>query len=244
MNKYFLVVEIEINHHCNLTCSYCPNAVQERKSKGMMNVDQFTHIMNQLKDINYQGRICYHFYNEPLLHPNLSDFLRISKEILPQSVSEIFSNGMFITKEKFHELKNAGVDKFSITKHEGLKRIVFEETYKQLTEEEKKCVKYQDYSSLIFTSRGGLVNYGKKITEPLKRICLIPSSTVVITVSGDVLTCYEDFEEKNVMGNIFKEHIKDIWAKEEYKKMREDLSKGRRELHDVCKTCNNYQAIQ
>jgi len=67
--------------------------------------------------------------------------------------------------------------------------------------------------------------------------------TAVITVKGNVLTCYEDYNQKNIMGNINDEHIKEIWLKEDYVKFRNDLKKGFRSKYEVCKTCNNMQVI-
>lgn len=244
LSKYFLGVEIEINHHCNLSCSYCPNANTERISKGLMSIENFRKILNQLAEINYEGRISYHFYNEPMLHPNLENFVKLSKEILPKTRSEIFTNGMFLTEAKYFALRSAGVDKFTVTQHKGIKKIVFDETFKKLDENEKKHVKYYDHSQLIYSNRGGLVEAGKDLVEPLKRTCLIPTCSLVITVNGNVLTCYEDFNEKSTMGNVFEEHIKDIWDKPEYAGFREDLKKGYRYKYDVCKTCNNLQVVQ
>jgi radical SAM protein with 4Fe4S-binding SPASM domain len=244
MNKYFLGIEIEINHHCNLSCTYCPNSNTERINKGQMTIEQFTIIMNQLKDINYEGRINYHFYNEPLLHPQLEEFVTLSKMILPRTRSEIFTNGMFLNDEKYFALRAAGVDKFTVTQHKGINKIVFDETFNRLSAEEKSHVKYYDYSQLILSNRGGLVKFGKVLTEPLQRTCLIPTCSLVVTVNGNLITCYEDYNEKNIMGNIFHEHIKDLWAKPEYVSFREDLKKGFRYKHDICKSCNNLQVVQ
>lgn len=244
MTKYFLGVEIEINHHCNLTCSYCPNSNTERVNKGLMSLDSFSIILNQLKDINYEGRISYHFYNEPLLHPELERFIKLSKEILPKTQSEIFTNGTLLTLEKYRALRESGVDKFTVTHHQGIRKIAFTETFKTLSGDEKKHVQFYDHSKIIYTNRGGLVDYGSSLTEPSKRMCLIPTCALVITVNGNVVTCYEDYNEKNIMGNIFLEHLKDIWEKPRYLEFREDLKKGFRYKYDVCKTCNNLKVVQ
>lgn len=244
MEKYFLVVEIEINHHCNLACTYCPNSNTKRNSSGLMSFKEFEIIINQLCDINYKGRICYHFYNEPLLHPELDKFVKYSKEQLPESFSEIFTNGTYLTRERFFELRTAGVDKFTVTKHSGLKTIAFDSVFDSLSEIERSHVKYLNYQGLVYSNRGGLVDFGKKIDSPLHRPCLIPTSTVVITVNGNVLTCYEDYHEKNIVGNIFSEHIREIWKKPDYVQFREDLKKGMRSKYEVCKTCNNLQVVQ
>jgi radical SAM protein with 4Fe4S-binding SPASM domain len=244
MDKYFLGIEIEINHHCNLACTYCPNSTTERKSKGEMSIDQFRTILNQLSDINYEGRITYHFYNEPMLHPELENFVKLSKEILPKTLSELFTNGMFLDEERYYALRAAGIDHFKVTKHKDTKKIAFDKTYANLSDDEKIRVRYRDHSQLIFTNRGGLVEAGADLTEPSKRLCFIPSCSLVVTVKGNIVSCYEDYNETHVMGNIFKEHIKDIWQKPEYIEFRNDLKKGYRYKYDVCKTCNNRQVIQ
>lgn len=244
MSKYFLGVEIEVNHHCNLACHYCPNSNTERINKGLMSLEQFRNIMNQLQDIGYEGRISYHFYNEPLLHPHLEKMIRMSKEILPKTMSEVFTNGTLLTMEKYKKLREAGVDKFTVTRHKGNDRISFDETFEHLSDAEKSHVQFYDHSKIIYTSRGGLVDYGSPIANPSQRMCLIPTCSLVITVNGNVVTCYEDYKEKNVMGNLFNEHLRDIWEKPEYLKFREDLRLGHRYKYDVCKTCNNFKVIQ
>lgn len=243
MTKYFLGIEIEINHHCNLACTYCPNSNTERINKGLMSLENFRVIMNQLKDINYEGKISYHFYNEPMLHPELESFVKLSKEILPKSQSEIFTNGVYLNPERYETLRNAGVDRFTVTKHKGLSKIAFEETYNNLSPEEKVRNQFFDYSKLVYTNRGNLVDFGKKLDQPSKKMCLIPTCALVVTVNGNVVTCYEDYQEKTVMGNVFEEHIKDIWTKPEYQSFREDLKQGFRYKHEVCKTCNNLKVI-
>jgi len=241
----FLGVEIEINHHCNLACSYCPNSKIERSEKGLMNEESFSKITAQLKDLDYKGRISYHFYNEPLLHPHLEKFVTISKKVLPETKSEIFTNGTLLTSEKYYQLRKSGVDKFTVTKHKNLKKIAFDDTYTELSEAEKKHVKYYDHSKLIYTSRGGLVEAGRDLNANIqKRRCLIPECTIVITVNGNVVPCYEDYEQKNVMGNIHEQHIKDIWDSPRYEQFRKDLWEGHRKKYEACKNCNNIQVIQ
>lgn len=209
-----------------------------------MDLENFEVILKQLQDMGYRGKMSYHFYGEPLLHPKLNQFIELTKKTLPEVRSEIFSNGVYLTKAKFDSLRKSGVDKFTITRHKDAGKIAFEETFALLSEEEKKSVKYYGYEQLIYTSRGGLVEAGKKVETPLKRMCLIPQCTIVITKDGNVLACYEDYKEKNIMGNVFQEHLRDIWEKPQYREFRENLKKGQRYLYDVCRNCNNMQVLQ
>lgn len=240
----FKAVEIEINSGCNMACSYCPNSKYERVEQGHMKRELFLELMKQLQKLDYRGRICYHFYNEPMTSPQLSEFVRISKQFVPMSRSELYSNGTLLTLEKFEELEQAGMDKFSITRHEGTKVFAFEKTWSALNDEQKKKVKYSDHQDLILSSRGGLVETGVDgVVPPLKLPCFVPSLTVIVTVHGNVVTCYEDYLQKTVMGNIQKDSIDKIWNSPSYQHLRKALKEGRRSEFEVCKDCNNRLVI-
>jgi radical SAM protein with 4Fe4S-binding SPASM domain len=240
-NELFLGLEIEVNHGCNMTCSYCPNSKTERKEQGHMSEEVFLALMSQLRDLHYKGRLCYHFYNEPLTSKNLEHFVRISKDYCPETKSEIYTNGTLLTKERFLSLEESGVDRFYITKHESTPFIAFDKTLTLLDENQKNKVRYVGHEDLILSNRGGELDVGP--TPPLKLPCHIPRTSVVITLKGNVLTCYEDFSQKNEMGNILDKHIGDIWTSSNYVQFREDLKKGKRELYEVCRKCNNQQII-
>lgn len=105
-----------------------------------------------------------------MLHPELESFVRLSKEILPKSQSEIFTNGVYLNPERYETLRNAGVDRFTVTKHKGLTKIAFEETYNNLSPEEKARNQFFDYSKLVYTNRGNLVDYGKNSINLQKNV--------------------------------------------------------------------------
>ena len=234
----FMGVEIEINHDCNRACTYCPNSVTERKGQGRMSEKLFLSILHQLADIHYQGRISYHFYNEPLLSPDLDRFVTLTKEILPLSWIEIYTNGTLLTAKRLESLVSLGVDKFTVTKHHTEKNYPFESLYEGLAPDYKKRIKFQKYEDLHFTSRGGLIEAGPDLSLPLSLACLIPSTLVVVTVDGNVLPCFEDYNEENIMGNVLTSPLSEIWRSEKYTNFRDDLKNKRRGDHPVCKTCN------
>lgn len=235
----FMGVEIEINHDCNRACAYCPNSSMARKHQGNMSEELFRLLMKQLQDIDYRGRISYHFYNEPLLSPNLDRFVTLTKEYLPECWIEIYTNGTLLTEERLMTLLTLGVDKFTVTKHHGSPDYPFEQLYKRLDFPIQQKIKFQRYKELILTSRGGLVKVGTvKKKPPLDMPCLIPSSVLVVTVNGNVVPCFEDYNELNKMGNITEQSLIEIWNSPKYRSFRDDLKKKRRDAHPVCKTCN------
>lgn len=73
--KKFKKIYIEITNICNLSCSFCSKV---EKPKRMMTTEEFTHILSEIKP--YTDNIYLHVKGEPLLHPNLLDFLYIAEE--------------------------------------------------------------------------------------------------------------------------------------------------------------------
>jgi radical SAM protein with 4Fe4S-binding SPASM domain len=240
----FSTIEIEVNSACNKACSYCPNADFRRIEQGVMEPELFKLLLSQLVDLHYKGSFHYHFYNEPLLCPHLEHFIELSKSELPETRSKIYTNGSYLTLEKFRALVKAGVDRFIVTRHEEAGDFVFEETWRNLTDHEKTLVKYEQHEQLILTNRGGLLPVGKPLLgAPLTRPCLIPSMSLVVTVQGNVLVCYEDFFQQTAKGNIRDRHLKDIWSDQAYQQFRQDLKEGKREKYSVCRDCNNMQVV-
>jgi radical SAM protein with 4Fe4S-binding SPASM domain len=235
----FMGVEIEINHDCNRACTYCPNSLIQRKHQGRMSEELFRLVMKQLQAINYKGRISYHFYNEPLLSPDLDLFVKLTREYLPETWIEIYTNGTLLDEARLMALLEHGVNKFTVTRHHSIKNFPFEELYSRLEPGIKAKIKYQQFQDLIFTSRGGMMKVGYiKEKPPLNVPCYIPSSVFVITVNGNVIPCFEDYDEQNVMGNIQEKTIAEIWHQENYTQFREDLKKSKRTNYPVCRTCN------
>ncbi|WDV44740.1 SPASM domain-containing protein [Clostridiaceae bacterium M8S5] len=238
MNKCFSMVEIEVNHACNRRCSYCPNSISERVEKGQMEDSVFNEIVKQLKDINFKGRVSYHFYGEPLLCTKLEKFISTIREELPEVRNVLYSNGDFLYANRITNLLNIGIDRMIVTQHEG-KKNRFEQELLKLDKKLKLKVEYIKYSDLNLTNRGGSIE-SRKVEIVKNRACYIPSSLLVITLYGNVVPCYEDYYQKNVFGNITETHIKDIWNSNEYKEFRNSLINGDRCKYDVCNICDNY----
>ncbi|WP_062351804.1 radical SAM/SPASM domain-containing protein [Bacillus kwashiorkori] len=89
--KKFKKVYVEITSVCNLSCSFCPPT--ERKAR-LMKVEEFSHILDQIKP--HTNYIYLHVKGEPLLHPKMDEFLKISEE--KGFKVNITTNGTLINK--------------------------------------------------------------------------------------------------------------------------------------------------
>lgn len=237
MEEMFNNIEIEINSECNRKCSYCPNYKHERMEQGEMKESLFRKIIEQLKDIGYRDRITYHFYGEPLLCKNLDKYIRITTEKLPDAYPVLFSNGDFLSNDRLKKLEDCGVKYFVITQHEGLKHE-FEQVYNNLADSMRDKVFYRKYEEINYNNRGGLIDVCKGETDMLFNPCTLPSTMVQITLKGNILPCCNDFEQRNVMGNISKHSLMKIWESCKFKEFRKNLFEGRRNLYLPCKNCD------
>ena len=75
MKKMFKKIYIEITNNCNLNCSFCSPV---KKTKRFMTISEFEHILKEVE--SKTDYIYLHVKGEPLLHPNLIDFLKLAEK--------------------------------------------------------------------------------------------------------------------------------------------------------------------
>ena len=73
--KKYKKIYIEITNRCNLNCSFCSKVEKPLRN---MTIEEFKLIISKIKDKT--DTIYLHVKGEPLLHPNLVDFLDIAEE--------------------------------------------------------------------------------------------------------------------------------------------------------------------
>ncbi len=91
--NYFLY---EIVHHCNLNCRSCDHCAPLAK-------EEFADIKKFEKDIRQMRKLCDYIGSfaimggEPLLHPKINNFIKISRKVLSNHVRiSIYTNGIML----------------------------------------------------------------------------------------------------------------------------------------------------
>ena len=72
MKRKFKKIYIEITNICNLSCEFCPKT--SRKAQ-FMDKSMFEAILAKIK--GYSEHLYFHVMGEPLLHPEIGDFLEL-----------------------------------------------------------------------------------------------------------------------------------------------------------------------
>ena len=115
----FVFIEIEVFSYCNRKCWFCPNSFIDRRTENLIMPEQkYLNILQQLKDMNFEGEIAYSRYNEPLSHKDIFiKRLKQAREYLPKAKLRTNSNGDYVTKNYIIDLEKAGLDELFIQQY-------------------------------------------------------------------------------------------------------------------------------
>ena len=72
--KKYKKIYIEINNICNLNCSFCSKTNQKKRT---MTKEEFKSILEKIN--HYTDYLYLHVKGEPLLHPNIIDFIKLAE---------------------------------------------------------------------------------------------------------------------------------------------------------------------
>ena len=102
----FKRIYIEITNCCNLACPFCIKNSREPK---MLSFDEFKFILNKIKP--YTNYLYFHVLGEPLLHPNINEFIDYASS--NNFNVNITTNGYLINKIK----NNNNIRQLNISLH-------------------------------------------------------------------------------------------------------------------------------
>lgn len=98
-------IDIELTNSCNLSCIFCPR--DHTPPQGFMTFKTLEKIIARVKKSNDYCEIYFCGFGEPLLHPQIEDFVRYFSE---QHISLcITTNGTLLTPELSEKLIDAGL---------------------------------------------------------------------------------------------------------------------------------------
>lgn len=223
------VVELEVCSRCNRRCSYCPVSLNPMPPVPARMPDPvFLRTVDQLAQVSFAGRISYHLYNEPLLRTDLARLVSIVDDQLPDALQVLNTNGDLLDDRRYAALRRAGIDYFYVTRHSPGDYPA------------RPFQVVQNWQDLTLTNRGGkLAHLPMPGARAARTPCFAPAEMLIITVTGDVLLCYEDADRDHVMGNLMQTSLADIWNSEKFRTYRHRLSRGDRSVDAMCMKCSN-----
>ena len=141
-----------------------------------------------MNELNYSGTIRYSGFVEPLLDKNIYNLLSMVKTYLPQSNTELVTNGDPLNLKRLKKLFEHGLNRILISSYDGKEESdEFEEMCLQANLLSHQFIvrrRYysedQDFGITLSNRSGSMSNAEFKINplkEPLKKPCFIPSYT-------------------------------------------------------------------
>ncbi len=107
MKKYSRVY-VEITNVCNKSCSFCPGT---KRAARFMTHREFSLVARKLRDVT--DYLYFHLMGEPLLHPELSSFIKLATDVGFKCA--VTTNGTLLPDTP--ELLSSGVYKVNISVH-------------------------------------------------------------------------------------------------------------------------------
>jgi len=215
------IYSIELCGRCNLKCSSCPHQhIHKHRPVEAMPDEVFSQSLVTLKaiDAEYgQRELLLNHFGDPLLQPNLPNYLDRLREALPYTHLWLVTNGIALEDRHIEAIIRNGVT-VTVSQHAPAKA---QEAVKRLRAAGVRRV-IEDRS---FEERPhGWA--GPVTTRPhpawLFKCHFLHESKAVILSNGDLTTCCMDAFGKGRFGT--------IW---------DDLEQLTPKPHDLCKTCHH-----
>lgn len=106
MKKHIPLIEYHLTNHCNLNCKGCAHFAPVAEP-WFANINEYKKDMEELISKVVVDELIL-FGGEPLLHPNISEFLIESRKMLPNAKISVLTNGLLVL-ERISELKDVFV---------------------------------------------------------------------------------------------------------------------------------------
>lgn len=123
-----LTLIVEPTSKCNLSCSFCDihsgRMPAAKKYIRSMEHEVWCKLISQIRDLGYQlKQFQVHGGGEPLLHPNIVEFIKLAHESSIAECIRLTTNGTLLYRETLDKLIDAGVTDFRVSVDAGTREL-------------------------------------------------------------------------------------------------------------------------
>ncbi|MFA6227935.1 MAG: radical SAM/SPASM domain-containing protein [Patescibacteria group bacterium] len=90
-------IAIEVTNNCNLRCPVCPTNFAMNRERGFMDFEMYKSIIDEFKEFQDKPRITFIFAGEPLLHPQIDQFIAYASQHSHDTF--LSTNAMMLSEE-------------------------------------------------------------------------------------------------------------------------------------------------
>lgn len=238
----FQQVLLETRTDCNNHCPFCPHSFNNKELK-IMTWECFRKIIDDLVEMDYNGRVALMISNEPLLDERLSGMIKYARSKSPRLFLDITTNGTLLSLDKVDHLLSIGLDNININDYRGDR----EKHPERISSNLIPIVKAYSNNPKITLQKRSFTekwpNYGGNIPQDFNPsdfgFCNFPFRKLTIAYNGDVVLCCDDFMYATSFGNVMEQKLIDCWNNAEFNKYRLSLLENHR--IGLCQKCNDFQ---
>lgn len=249
--RSLVTVELNTTELCNRTCVFCPRVDPKVYPNRNLNMTEETveKVASDLAGIGYKGRVSFSGFGEPLLNKKFARFIEICRKHLAGNTIETNTNGDFLNKDVVLRLFEAGLTFLYINLYDNAgQRAKFDALMSEAGVAKSRyhlrdhwVGATQDFG-LNLNNRSGMVDVAtveneRKPEELAGTPCYYPFYKMLVDWDGNVLFCSNDWGRKIVVGNVLKQHVRDIWLSQDMRAVRRRLGQGDRSAVP-CNACN------
>lgn len=209
------IYNCEITNHCNSECKgYCPYSEMTRP-KGFMSEETFRKVLDK-QELDF---IEMHNFGEPLLHPMIYDFIKISKDA--GFKTRFSTNGKLLNEETFKKLADAGLDKLWISIRPFFDEVkkTLDKNYEEYSKKMKISIIYVEFPHKVreWPSNWNVMGviphtWSGQVKIPFRKSnqpCFnLQNKAVTVLWDGRVSNCCHDFDGKYIIGTIDDDNLK------------------------------------
>lgn len=210
-----------------------------------MDEELFRSIVEQLRAMDYRGRMSLYCNNEPLLDGHIFKFVEHAKKRLPNVEHFLYTNGLLLTEEKFLSLAK-NLDWIVIDNYDDnfelippVKKILASDLPQNF-----KCdvkISLRKKNQKLFNRAGAAPN---RVDEENKFCphspCILPFTQIIVRPDGKAARCCQDTFSDFSLGDLNNQTLAEIWRGKCYRDFRKELYFNGRKNLDRCKLCDAF----
>lgn len=238
----FEIISIETRAGCNQTCSFCPVARGvDPRPPGVMSIELLNSIADQLRTLNYDGRISLFGNNEPLLDPRLTSIISLFRHRVPRSDIRILTNGTSLRTPQVRSFFEAGLSTLIINNYTDGRRIIG--PVRALLNDARSFVAADIRINVrnrnaVLTTRAGTAPNKRHVSTPTYGFCALPFTDIHVSYTGTVNVCCFDAYGVTNMGDVATTSLADIWHGKQFAAYRSKLLGSTRHALTPCQVCD------
>ena len=254
-------IQFELVQGCNRRCQFCGSmGIDSRIRKA--DIETARHLFEMVRDAGLTSRILLAGHGEPTLHPEVVEFVRAAREIMPEQTISMFTNGTVIEKRPslVDELFDAGLNDLNFDEYD-------DHRVGEFVRDDEKCARYEicelgpgvpllapknpktqrilitppidgEDGNRALTNRCGAGL--PPLAKPYEKRCTTVFRDLFVRWDGSVAICCNDFRGEYPVTNIA-EHadLKEVYFHERFEAARRLLNVGERSAIHPCRVCDD-----